>query len=200
MSLIIALDTETGGTDPEKHAPVSLAVAAMDGEDVLGSRHWIFADQSQNEKAHLRRDYNVGALRVSGVTWKQIQEGTPPPVVLQELRAWAVEMGADINTPIVSHNAVFDQGFLSDLLFRCGGFDYTLKRFVHCRCPLAGPWVCTQRLASFLDGQPGLKLNDVAGRFGLTQPEPHCALDDAILAGRIYSRLTGTSESKRGAA
>jgi len=198
--MIIALDFETAGLDPSQHAPVSLAVAAMDGESVLGSRHWIFADQSQNEKSHLRRDYNVGALRVSGVTWKQIQEGTPPLVVLQELRTWALEMGADINTPIVSHNAVFDQGFLSDLLFRCGGFDYTLKRFVHCRCPLAGPWVCTQRLASFLDASGGLKLSDVAARFGLSQPEPHNALDDAILAGRIYALLSGKADANRGAA
>lgn len=191
--MILAADFETGGTDPEQHAPVSLGLAVMGGDEVLASQHWIFGDQSKNDKAHMRRDYNVGALRISGYTWKQIQDGMPPEKVLLEVRQFLSQNGVTAETVIVSHNAIFDQRVLSDLCFRLGEFDRgRLKQWMPIPSPLVGPWACTQRMASNIPGI-SVKLDGVAQYFGLSQPVPHNALGDAILAGMIYDRLSKLS-------
>lgn len=191
MNPILCIDLETGGLKADYHAPVSLAAVLMDTPDnVVDSKEWIFQRMDNTEPKFKRRNYDVGALEVSGTTWKQIKEGTPERVVLQEFREFVTKHDASMLT-VVSHNAVFDAGFMSDWMFRCGDFDRNVSAYVMPRCPIGGPWACTMRMAQVLLILPDYKLDTVAAHFGLSRSgETHGATEDCVLAGQVYAHLT----------
>ncbi len=183
---ILALDFETGGLDPQRHGPVSLGVAVMDGLEVIHSHEWKI--QPPTKKAGgLALEYDYSALCVSGSNMKAlISGGSPERTVLTELQKLAADFEM-LDGMIVSHNAVFDAGFLSQMVFRCGVWDY--GKFRAFPEPLRGPWACTRRMASRLS-LPDNKLDTVAAHFNLSRStDLHEALEDCILAGRIYHHL-----------
>ncbi len=189
--MILALDTETGGTDANRHAIVSLAVAVMDDHDVADSAEWIFQRMDNTEPKFKRRSYEVGALEISGTTWKQIKEGEPQGVVLQQLRKFIEANNASM-MPVVSHNSVFDQSFVSDWLFRCGEFDRNANAYVPQRSPLGGPWICTRRMAECLVDLPNYQLDTVAAHLGFARSgSTHGAGEDCRIAGQVYYALLG---------
>lgn len=191
---ILALDFETGGVVPERHAPVSLGIAVMEGPQVLASSEWVFGESD-------KREYDVRALRVSGTTWSQIQAAPPVRDVMNSVQEW-LRANADVPSPfgwpIVSHRASFDQAFWSDCLFLAGEWRYDRaqkkRRYFPFHELLCGPWVCTMRMMQGWDALPDYKLDTVAAHFGLSRSsEKHGALEDAILAGQVFHRLTGVS-------
>ncbi len=191
MSRILALDFETGGIDAQRHAPVTLAVAVMEGEVVLAEKEWLFGRLDNIEPKFKRRAYEFAALEICQISMKRIMaEGLPEAKVLQEFRAFVKEHDCSFVT-VVSHNACFDQAFFSDWLFRCGAFDRSVDAYVPQRSPLGGPWACTMRLAQQSLSLPDYKLDTVANAFGLSRTSTtHGATEDCILAGKIYHELT----------
>lgn len=181
----LALDFETGGLDPNRHGAVSLAVAAFDGGELLGSIEWTIKPPTKKD-GKISLEYDLCAMQIHGVKWSDIKNGTPEAVVLNELAKWA-DSHALRDGLIVSHNAVFDASFLSQMVFRCGSWNYgKYERFPE---PLYGPWACTRRMADPL-GLPDNKLDTVAAHFGLSRTtELHGAKEDAILCGRIFGLL-----------
>lgn len=190
MMPVLCLDWETGGVDPQRHAPVTLGIALMTGDQVHAEKEWIFGRLDNIEPKFKRRAYELAALEISGITLKQIKEGTPEMRVLSEFRQFVKEHECE-QLFVVSHNATFDQGFLSDWLFRTGAYDRSVDAYVPQRSPLGGPWVCTMRLAQTTLSLPDYKLDTVAKSLGLgAQGDVHSATADCILAGRIYHALT----------
>lgn len=183
---VLALDFETGGLDPQRHGPVQLGVAIMDGHDILHERQWIIAPKL-NKKGKPALEYDITALSISGLTWKQIVGGEQEPDVLAQFAGMVDGYGVQDAT-IVSHNAVFDAAFLSQMVFRCGTWDF--GKFKSYPEPLRGPWACTRRMSWQIDGLPDRTLDTVAAHFGLRRNgENHDALEDAILAARIYAAM-----------
>ena len=183
----LALDFETGGLDANVHAPVSIGIALMEDGEVVESYEAVFAEFE-------KRDYTVKALKINGITWKQIQEGKPVVQAFSELEKWLDRLDAG-ELPIVSHNAKFDQQFWDVLALTLGSWQgtYPNKKFVKERELLRGPWYCTARMADPLrwDGKiPDCKLDSVCAYFGLSRSgETHGALEDAVLAGKAFDRL-----------
>lgn len=187
----LALDFETSGLRPGEHAPVTLGVALMDGETVVDSREWLFAVPT-NKDGKPTRAYDVIALEISGTSWTKIKkEGRPHADVCRELIAFAREHQA-ATLPVVAFNAPFDFAWYSDLLFLGGSWNQVARCFQTFLPPLVGPWHCA-RLMACADPMVDLArydLDGVAQHFGLSrETDKHGALEDAILAGRIYSRL-----------
>lgn len=181
----LALDFETGGTDPQTDGPVQLAVVAFDHWEPVDRACWIIKPAT-NKNGKVICKYDVNALAISGLTWKQIQNGDDEITVLRELVKFAEKHDARRAT-IVSHNAQFDAAFLSQLVFRCGIYDR--GRWSAAAEPLWGPWACTRRMAYPL-GLENLKLDTVAGHFGLARTTAnHDACEDAELCGRVYAHL-----------
>lgn len=184
----IALDFETSGLSPGVHAPVSLAVALMDGEQVIDSKSWTIAPPV-DKNGKISRAYDVVALEISGTSWKAIKNGTPPAGVCHELYDWTHKMDA-VGLTVVAFNAPFDFTWYSDLLFLGGSWNQQERRFQTFMPPLVGPWQCARLMAVVSLDCPGYSLDNVCAAFGLSREgNVHGAAEDAYLAGVVYSRL-----------
>lgn len=188
--MILALDFETGGLDARVHAPITLGVAMMEGDEVLFQKEWIFARMDGDDRKH-KRGYELRAMEINGIRLSDLKAGQEESRVLLELDT---ELSCRRANPsaIVSHNAVFDQQFYEEIVYRCGAWSNAERRFVQHRHILPWPWVCTKRIASYYLELPDYKLDTCIKRFELARSgETHGALEDAILCGKLYNRLTG---------
>jgi DNA polymerase III epsilon subunit-like protein len=191
--VILALDFESGGTDPNRHAPVQLGVAVMENGEVLHSAEWLIGPTFHWKTGKIERSYEVAALEVSGIGWKAIKSAPHPKQIVRELREWVDSVGA-AELPIVAFNAPFDMAFYSTLLFLASDWHPTTRGVrVRPASPLMGGWHCAMLRfhEQFGDRYDDVKLDTAAGHFGLSRESAsHGALEDAILAGRIYHALT----------
>lgn len=195
MSLVVSLDFETSGRDPSRNAPVQLGVALMDGQTTVDTREWIIAPHYKNGK--ITREYNVEALEVSGLTWKQIKEGVPSLQVCREFYEWAHEGGME-ELPIIAFNMEFDLSFYNLLFYLAGEWNKHTKSFELPKPALIGPWQCTRNMARDLLALEGNKLDDVAAHFGFSRDSKyHGALSDAVLNGLVYHELREIQEQRR---
>lgn len=196
----IALDFETSGLKPGEHAPVSLGVALMEGVDVIDSREWLLATPT-DKNGRVNRAYDVVALEISGASWTKIKrEGVPHAKVCKDLLDFSCEHGA-IHLPVVAFNAPFDFAWYSDLLFLGGSWNQHARKFETFLPPFAGPWQCARLLA--VHAAPGLdayNLDTVAAHYGLSRStEKHGALEDAILAGKVFASIEALATRKEAA-
>jgi DNA polymerase III epsilon subunit-like protein len=185
----IALDFETGGLDPQRHGVVSLGLAIFENGEVVDSREWIVAPPT-NKAGKITVEYDVNALAINGVSWAQIKNGVSEAETLRQAIQFADLHGVR-DSLIVSHNTAFDAAFLSQMVFRCGSWNY--GKYEAFPEPLRGPWACTRRMATTL-GLPDMKLDTVCAQYGLSRTgEHHGALEDAVLCGQVYNRLAEPS-------
>lgn len=193
----IALDYETSGLDPKTNAPVSLGVAVFDGGSVIASKEWTIAPPKRDGK--VTRVYDVFALKVSGKTLKEIESGDPIAVVMTELAQFVRDF-ASPGDMVVAFNAPFDYGFYSECLFLGGSWNQHARRFETFKPPLVGPWQCARMLCVEMLNLDGYNLDNCAGHFGLSRSaSAHGALEDAILAGHIYCKVTALMQGEKAA-
>ena len=191
----VALDFETSGLDSKRHAPVSLGVAVFEGGDVIASAEWTLAPPV-DKNGRVSREYDVCALQVSGKTWKEIQAGVKCEAVCFALGKFAREHGVS-DAAVVAFNAPFDLSFYSELLYLGGSWNQHFRRFETFKPPLIGPWQCARLMAVSQLDLERYDLDTTARHFGLSRSgETHGALEDAILAGRIYQSLTTPTHSE----
>jgi DNA polymerase III epsilon subunit-like protein len=186
----LALDFETSGLNVKTHAPVSIGIAVMErGEVVNDTFYSIIGPPVHYKTGKIEREYNIPSLEVSGITWKEIKNGPMPKATLVKIKAW-VEANDAARLPVVAFNSPFDLSFWSELLFLSGGYNRVTNSFEVPVSPLLGPWYCAMQLAKAGLTLPDYKLATVATHFDLDpQKEPHNALDDAILAGKVFWEL-----------
>lgn len=184
----LALDFETSGLDHKRHAPVTLGIALMENGSVLESKEWLFGPPMTNGK--IAREYDVCALEINGMSWKRIKGGDPIAVVMAELTQWLLDFEAHA-LPVVAFNAPFDLGWYSECLFLGGSWNQHLRRFETFKPPLVGPWHCARLMAVDSLNLDTYSLDAVLAHFGLSRSgDAHGALEDAILAGKVYHALT----------
>lgn len=187
---ILALDCETGGLTPGINQIVTIGVAVMESGEVLSRQEWIVGPKRHWKSGKIERVYDVSAMEVHGASWSRIKSAPPADQVVREMHQWSKENQAK-ELPIVAFNAQFDFGFYSDLLFMAGQFDRGRDAFFPAWPPFIGGWHCAMLLAKdVFPGLPGYRLDNVAEHFGLSRSgEFHGALEDAILAGKVWHRL-----------
>lgn len=187
---ILALDTETGGLTPGRHAAIQIGLAIMEGDNIIASHQQMIGPRYHWKTKKEEREYNVPALAISGLTWKAILAAPKPDAALEHIAEFLRDNGGSpSDLPIVSHNAHFDQGFWNDTVFLAGHYDRKIYKFIPFPEILRGPWYCTRRMAGALDLADG-KLDTVAEHYGLSREgDKHSALDDAILAGKCFARM-----------
>lgn len=188
----LALDFETSGLDPKRNAPVTLGVQLfVDGEPFGGAcREWTVAPP-RGKDGKVTREYDVVALKISGKTLAQIEQGMSAQDVCAELRQFARTYNAQF-LPVVAFNAPFDFAFYSELLFMAGSWNQAERRYEGFPPPLAGPWQCARMLAAVKAPEIGkYSLDSVSAHFGLSRSsEKHGALEDSVLCGRVFCELT----------
>ncbi len=189
---ILSLDFETSGVDPSRNAPVQLGLAVMEGDEVLASAEWVIGPTLHWKTGKIEREYSITVLEVSGLTWKAIKSAPLPVEVIEEARRFVVENGAE-SLPVWAYNASFDHGFMSTLMFLASDWHPSIRGLKVRPKPLfLGGWHCAMELAMAELDLADYKLDTVAGYFGLSRStDKHGALEDAILAGKVYHALCG---------
>lgn len=157
----VVVDVETTGIDPQRHRVISVAALAL-------------ADDGSVEKSLvslLDPGVDPGPTEVHGLT-RAMLTGQP------QFSAIASRIEDMVRGRIlVAHNAVFDYGFLSAEMGRCG------------RVLPAEAVLCTVELARELDLRtPNLKLATLAQHWEVAQTRPHDAYDDAHVRSQVLVR------------
>lgn len=183
----IALDFETSGLDPSRHAPVQLGVALFDEGRPVATMEAMIQPPVHYKTGRTTREYDATALEISGLTLDQLRQAHPANRVVFDLAQFAIRHKARY-LPIVAFNASFDLAFYSTLLFLAGEYDRHAAAFRPATPPLIGPWHCARMLAqATVPTLPDHKLDTVAARYGLKRTgEKHGALEDAVLAGLVH--------------
>lgn len=196
---ILALDYETSGLDPQTHAPVTLGVAVMEGDEILAQAEWLFAPPT-DKNGKINRAYDVTALEINGVSWTRIKrDGLPISAVMAALGKFAIEHKAT-SLPVVAFNAPFDFAWYSTCLFLGGSWNQHRRCFETFKPPLIGPWQCARLMACDSLRLDGYSLDAVCAHFELARTgETHGALEDAVLAGRVFHRLSEANAARASA-
>lgn len=188
MIRFLALDFETSGVDPKRHAPVSLGVALFEDGTVVDKMEWLIGP-ALTKDGKIKREYDVSALEISRSSWSKIKQASTPFEVCGELNHFARAHKAQ-ELPIIAFNATFDNAFYSELLFDAGSWDQINRCFMGFKPPLIGGWFCARMKAFHTLDLQRYSLDAVAAECGLTRStEAHGALEDAILAGKVWLHL-----------
>jgi len=134
--------------------------------------------------------YDDEALAVGGFDLEILNRcGIPYPVAIWNLNDWAAKHDAR-DALVTGYNAAFDMAFYGVLL-RFGYAATDSGQWVRPSPPLRGAWHDTRVLAlDILDEVKSLTLSSVAAELGFDpQGAKHCAVEDAILNGRVYWKL-----------
>lgn len=193
MKTFVALDFETSGLDPKRHAPVQLAVAHFVDGTLEDTKSWVIAPELKNGKPV--KEYDVFALKISGTTLKDLNADMTSVNVVAELEQCVKERELTYAT-VLAWNAPFDFAFYSELLFAAGYYDRIQKAFIQCKPPLAGAWQCGKIFARTKLLSTSYSLDIISATFSMArstsgEDAKHVALEDAILAGKTFIALQG---------
>jgi DNA polymerase III epsilon subunit-like protein len=186
---IIAIDLETSGANNLYDQILQVACVRMRGEEVVGTPFSMRVKPLARFKISLEAlEAQVGDLDGDSIKnwWEALQEdGVESKTAMSELIAWAEEHEA-AKYPNVAHNASFDWSFIHK-------WEFTYRVMCGNKSPLSPRWICTLAMAQqhpHFEGAKKFGLDVVCQGLGLPpRPKAHDALQDALLAGRVYHRL-----------
>ena len=172
---LLALDTETTGTDPDL-ARIVTAAAIRLGPDTRVVHEWM-----------AKPDVTIpqGAIDIHGVTNEVAQRDGRPTIEvlfrLTELLAAAKATGA----PIVGHNVVYDLTVI----------DREARRH-NLTMPTLGPVIDTMVLDKHVwpYRRGSRRLVDVCALHGITLPGAHDSTNDAYASARLAHRIASIAE------
>ena len=161
------VDVETSGLSTKHHRVLQVAVVTTDGAGtVLDS--WCSLVRPRS-----RWLFRLGPAHIHGLTRAALRQAPKRDEVFIEL---ARRVDGKVFT---AHNARFDIGFLQRSARRAG---IALR---------VSPYLCTLRLSRKLDPDRALshRLSDVTARYGIDNPRPHDALEDAMATAAVLPHL-----------
>lgn len=180
---LIALDTETGGTLPSRHALLSIAaVHHVPGSPIVRrfGRHILPAPG---------KIIDPEAAVINGYSPARWSENNAEFIeqAMRDFENWLVGIFEEYpTTRLLAHNAGFDKAFLEEAAAMTG-----------IELPIRHAWRCSMQLFGHLMDQGilpegSLKLQRLAAMSGQEQPEIHTASADADLTYHGYLWLLQT--------
>lgn len=175
---MLVIDTETGGTDPARHALVSLAAVHSSGAEfhaiVRPATGWVIDDE---------------AISVHGMTREWLREhGEPEEDVMRKFALWHGVFSRD---EWGGCNPRFDMEFVNAAWVRCG-MDRRLGYRPVCLGSLAWAAHVTKRIELPLDRSraPKRSLDAILAALGMKRSgDHHGALEDARLTLGAFDRI-----------
>ena len=180
MQKYSALDTETGGLDPEICGLCSIALVAPNGDSFYSLI-----------KPVPGMAYEERALKISGITLKQMEEvGRPEYAVVKDFLSFFSEKCSD--SFCAGCNIAFDVGFVKAAAKRCGAetYDLVCRKFLRKTCELQTVALVAHEagiieLPNNKEGMPSVSLDSIMSTVGMernaNEKENHNALSDAKL-------------------
>lgn len=190
---VVALDLETTGLSSQYDQILQIGVAVMERGEVIGEPFYTRVQGSVKLKISLEAlDAQIGVLSAPDgpdrlAEWYRLVMDAPSSRdVAVAFRAWAEAMEC-ARYPVVAHNASFDYAFCANW------WGFQQRVLFGYRSPLSPMWICTKELAQQDERFTGMKsfgLDQVAKVLDLPpRPAEHDALQDAILAGKVFHAL-----------
>jgi DNA polymerase-3 subunit epsilon len=172
MANLTFIDVETTGLSPKSHEILEIGALEVDRDTLEPIAHLSLRIQPQ--RIHLAEPR---ALQINGYT----PEGWVDAVPLVEGLSKLAPLIA--NRVWVGHNPKFDRGFIEAGFWACDRMP-----------PVPSDYVDTKDLAKALQDAGAMKfaslsLANVSAAFGLVQPAPHRAYDDAKLCWEIVRKV-----------
>lgn len=178
---VLALDTETTGTDVHNDRIVTASAAVMEGDRPVFTRSWLIA---------VDVDIPAEATDKHGITTVHAREhGVPAAEAIPQI-ANAVRYAVQSGMPMVAYNAPFDLSILNaecgrhglgTLVDLCGG---TIGLVID-------PLVIDKATDKFRPGKR--QLTATCEHFGVVLDNAHDATADAVAAARVALRLADRS-------
>ncbi len=179
----VVIDLETTGLDPLRDRVVSAgAVRVSEGRVRLGDRF--------SELINPGRDVPVESIKVHGITPDMLREARSALQAFDDFLAW---LGKDI---LVAHYAGFDMHFINRTMRRAYGFP--LQNLVLDTVRMCQGLVLPSDPYGVRGGKKACSLEALSRRFGMSLPERHTALGDALATAMIFQRLTDRLEQAGG--
>jgi DNA polymerase III epsilon subunit-like protein len=181
----IAIDTETGGTLPSRHALLSIGATLYIPDSMEMSCSWI----SRYILPAEGKTIDPEAAAINGYTperWTE-REAVPLEEAMIDFHHWLKKCYDEHpTTRLLAHNAGFDKAFLEEAAAMTG-----------ISLPVSHAWRCSMQLFGHLMDQGivpegSLKLSRLAAMSGQVQTEIHTALYDADIAYHGYLWLLKT--------
>ena len=187
--MFLALDFEGSHVDPQRGCPTQLGIALMDDEGTVhDSDEWLCAPPRHYKTNRVTREVDAYALQVAGLRIEDLDAGLDPWQSCHRLSEFVAANRAG-SLRVVCFNVAYDIAMYRNMLFFASDWHPTEKGVRVAHPEILGPnWTCAYGMARavvpFLESH---KLDDVAAHFGLSRSgESHGALEDAILAGRVF--------------
>jgi ATP-dependent DNA helicase DinG len=159
----VALDFETSGTDPKTDRVIQVGAVRVENGQVVARFSSFVASV---------RSIPVRVKRMTGITEADLAQAPDARQVLQDLLAFIGD------SPVVSHNAVFEQEFMEAEAARAG------IRLPHLR------YVDTVEFSRVACPDAHVhRLDSLASSLGISQPRHHDALEDAQTCAYLYLKL-----------
>lgn len=190
---LLALDFEGTHKNPRVGCPIQLGVAVVEDGNVLASAEWLIRPPTHYKSGKPTREVDAYALRVSGLTLEKVEEeGLCSVGACEALQTFVSENRATSLT-VLAYNFTYDAECYGQMLYDGGAYDRYVGEYQAYPDILGAKWICAYRTAKLLlkNDLSRFSLDDVAGHFNLARAgDTHGALEDAILAARVYHNLT----------
>lgn len=186
----IVLDTETTGTDCNKHDVTQIGAVMLDGLTLEPLPNGEFCSMVRPERWDTIEE---NALKVTGFTIEQLKEAPSQKLVWSNFRSFVNKFNYKKNPffapAIVAYNASFDLGFINALSQKYGDWDEVKNR-----SKLFGfPTIDAMQLVFFwFESVPDLKrinLDSMRQYLGWPPGKAHDALADAKFTSEIFRRF-----------
>jgi len=182
MKNIVAIDCETSGLDPCRHALLSVGAVTLAGDEFY--RECLFDET---------KEVSSEAMEVNGLSLEPSGDQVFPEYAVAELCAWLRSFGHE-RWVVVGKNPQFDYKFLC-AAGKLAGDDVrnTLSRRCLDMHALAYAWACRNGVDM---AAPGLSSDYIYRRLGVgLEPLPHHALHGARVAMSVFRRLVLEEEA-----
>ncbi len=195
IMLLIFLDTETTGLNPEKHRTLEIAYKVI---DTRSDRSILSYDTRVSQSADIWAEADPESLQVNGFTWEETLEGKPEKVVASEILndLNRLELGQKEGI-FICQNPSFDRVFFTQMISaemqRHNGWPY---HWLDLASMYWGVQLSQNKDFSKNLEESALSKNKIAKHYGLPPEEsPHRAMNgvDHLLA--CYRALFSSSIS-----
>ena len=183
----VFIDTETGGTNPEKHSLFSIGLIVWDvHKGIIAEKEFFVASKEYRQTKESKRVNKINVEEHNKIA-------IPPNQVISEMLEYLGEYIEDEETfHIIGHNVQFDIGFIKYLFKECNkSYD---KYFSHRSIDTYSVYK-TLEISGKIDDSIESS-DDAFAYFGIVVDGRHSAIGDCRATVKLYEKLIDYCKNK----
>lgn len=181
------IDTETGGTDPQKHSLLSIGLVVWDEDKgIIGKVEYFI---KHNKYVVTKKAEKINGFNIIEHNEKSLS----PKAAIFNIRSFITEhFGSNSRPVVVGHNIQFDINFLR-YFFKTYGYSFMSL--------ISHRMIDTNSILKFLViskclPERVMNLSDSLNYFNIKVQNRHSALDDCVATALLFDRLIKLQKDK----